>query len=185
LNCARINADLGKISESLNAHLNWDYIIETAIENHISPLIYHNLNRSNSDKIPADAMKKLRGTYKDTLALNILALNKLDLILKALSDANVEVIVLKGAALAETVYQNIAFRPFRDIDLLIHKRDLFRVEAEISKFGYKLRSTICPQKFIHQFGIEFTYYNESDITLDIHWHIVGLPYSKNIDINEF
>jgi len=42
-------------------------------------------------------------------------------LLRSLKDRGVEVIVLKGAALAETVWKNIALRPMADMDLLVDR----------------------------------------------------------------
>jgi hypothetical protein len=181
LNCAKINADLDRIRDSLNANLDWNYILETSIEHRIAPLIYYNLEKVASDKVPADTMKTLRGTYNATLARNILALNQLTSILKALSDANIEVIILKGAALAETIYPNIALRPFCDIDLLIHKEDFPIVEATLSQIGYSLPWDFL-RNFIPQFGNEIHYEKGDEVLLDIHWHIVPFPHSKYMPI---
>src|SRR5262249_37484394 len=50
-------------------------------------------------------------------------------ILVRFSEAGIPVIVLKGAAMAALVYPSPALRPMRDIDLLVHRRDMERVEA--------------------------------------------------------
>jgi len=45
--------------------------------------------------------------------------------------------VLKGAALAELIYQNIALRPMGDVDLLVKGKDIWRVDELLSQLGYE------------------------------------------------
>jgi hypothetical protein len=55
-----------------------------------------------------------------------------------LSAADVPVIPLKGAVLAETVYCERALRPMNDIDLLIREEDLDRAQRGLGGIGYEL-----------------------------------------------
>lgn len=183
LNCAHINADTDKIKDSITPGLDWAYIVETAKDHRIAPLVYNNL-KNISDNVPSDVIKSHKESYKTTLARNILALQELKTILKTFSESNIRVIVLKGAALAETLYPDIALRPFGDIDLLIHKDDLPKIDNNLSQFGYELRKDISPE-FYQKFSIELTYVKDESFALDIHWHIVRLPYSKYVDIEQF
>lgn len=56
-------------------------------------------------------------------------------VLAALRDATLDVIVLKGAALAETVYPDLAVRPMCDIDLLVRKADIERAYRVLVGIG--------------------------------------------------
>src|SRR6185436_20160130 len=58
-------------------------------------------------------------------------------ILQALNRVDVSAIVLKGAALAAGIYQNIATRPMKDLDLLIRKDKLPLAEATLAALGYR------------------------------------------------
>ena len=57
-------------------------------------------------------------------------------LLGACADASLDVIVLKGAALAETVYDSPALRPFGDIDVLVRPEDALRAHGLLSALGY-------------------------------------------------
>jgi len=58
------------------------------------------------------------GLTQHTLARNLLLYHELPRILKVLSP--LPVIVLKGAALAATIYHRIGLRTMGDLDLLVH-----------------------------------------------------------------
>jgi hypothetical protein len=57
-------------------------------------------------------------------------------ILGALRVEGIPVIVLKGAYLAETVYEDRGLRSMRDLDLLVRKCDLSHAEATLFAMGY-------------------------------------------------
>jgi hypothetical protein len=39
--------------------------------------------------------------------------------------------------------------------------------------------------FSPRFGVALHYVKGDDISIDVHWHLIGLPYSRSIDIKEF
>ena len=57
-------------------------------------------------------------------------------LLSACAEAALDIIVLKGAALAETVYPRPSLRPFGDIDILVRPEDAGRAYALLSGLGY-------------------------------------------------
>lgn len=69
-------------------------------------------------------------------------------ILHALAQPGVDVLVLKGAALAHTVYARPGLRPMSDIDLLVRKRDLEQARKILLGLGF--RSTTAPSDFMSQ-----------------------------------
>jgi hypothetical protein len=50
--------------------------------------------------------------------------------------AEIELLVLKGAALAYTVYPQPVLRPMRDIDILVRAADLYRAYALLPEIGF-------------------------------------------------
>ena len=57
-------------------------------------------------------------------------------LLRASAAAGLELIVLKGAALAETVYPRPSLRPYGDIDILVRLEDAPRAGVLLSALGY-------------------------------------------------
>ena len=182
--CARTWVPPERIREVLNPDLDWKYITESAISHRIAPLLYCNLRKVSDELAPPKIMKELRETHTVALAHNILAHRGLSEILGALLDLQIEVIVLKGMAPAEMLYPEPALRPFSDVDLLILEDDRHRVAAELSRLGYKLLYDYRPG-FAQQFGYELCYIKSNSVSLDLHWHVAGLPYSRYIDVARF
>jgi hypothetical protein len=57
-------------------------------------------------------------------------------LLATCASEKIDVLVLKGALLAPTVYPDPALRPMNDIDLLFHPQDLPRVQGMLEGLGY-------------------------------------------------
>lgn len=62
--------------------------------------------------------------------------SELTVVLGKLNEMDVPVVVLKGPVLAQSVYADPALRPYNDIDILIHERDLVRVSKLLLDRGY-------------------------------------------------
>jgi len=69
-------------------------------------------------------------------AQNIVLLDALGRVIQALREAGVAPLVLKGAALAETVYPSISMRPMADVDILVHEKEIDTVKACVTALGY-------------------------------------------------
>jgi hypothetical protein len=179
------------IEEILNNALDWNYIIDCSIKQGISPLFYWNLKKISNDKgVPSETMKVLEKIYYSNLARNMLRYDELSKVLSAFKTAGIDVIVLKGAFLAEQIYKNIGLRPMSDIDLLVKEKDLQKAEIELTKLMYSAPTKIFPTKLHEQFQTAFS--NElqfvhitKKIRIDNHWNIQAPHAPYQVDINKF
>lgn len=191
LSCARTNIDEEELKhighQLVHANLDWDRVAERACQHGIAPLVYYNLQRLGvTSVIPKDAVDELERSYYGNAARNTLLYQELNKVLKALKEIGSEIIVLKGAALAETVYSNRALRPMSDIDLLVRKEDLPRVENHLVAMGYLLHQHPRPKEWLkeHDYHLAFIK-NETtpiEIHCEIHWHIERPSRPFKIDI---
>lgn len=110
----------------------WQPVSALADAERLTPLLYHALK---SAPLPGDVLAHLRTVYYASARVNLLRLQYLERILQAMTAKNIGVIVLKGAALAETVYGNPALRPMADLDLLVRPRDLSAALDALQELG--------------------------------------------------
>ena len=152
----------------------------------ISPLLYRNLFLiEDVTLLPERALKNLRAQYYANIARNMRLYDELNKILGSFKNEGIDVVVLKGAALAEVVYNDISLRGFNDIDILVLKNDLNMAKNVAIAAGYTLENIHSPEAFMEEFGYNLHYIK--DITLEIHWDIarrIGNEQYTNIDINE-
>ena len=114
----------------------WDDVAVTAIVLGLAPLLHWSLADTPSKRIPPIAKAKLSITYKAQAERNAGIAHQLQEILQASAAQNINVMVLKGALLAPTLYPDAALRPMNDIDLLFHPADLAKVGPLLESLGY-------------------------------------------------
>jgi hypothetical protein len=178
-----------KTKEILNDCLNWDDIVKSSMRHGISPLLYQNLSKiDDGEYVPAEVMTKLRILYYKIAARNTLHYYELSKILIAFNDVGIDVIVLKGAFLAETVYKNIGLRPMGDIDILVRREDLQMAKKKMSELGYAFLYDNYPEVFNEQFGCELEYFkkvnnrNLKGVRLELHWEFMPKHACIKIEI---
>ena len=90
--------------------LDWNSFLRKARENGISAVIYSKLKEIKKDfpHIPSFIFKELKKDYFLNATKNSLIFEELAKVLEAFRKARVQVIVLKGAVLAEKMYGNLA-----------------------------------------------------------------------------
>jgi hypothetical protein len=94
--------------------------------------------------VPESVVAQLRQQHFKAAARTEMLLAELEKLLVALGDAGVPVIVLKGAALAEPVYRNVALRPMRDLDLLVPSARIDVADRVLRALGYRADESYRP-----------------------------------------
>ena len=110
-----------------------------------------------------------------TAARNILIYADLGRALRALDAAYVPIIVLKGAALALTVYPSITDRPMGDVDLMIHFQDHDRTRAALEAAGFQVQVD-ARRRFglaATAFVAEMTFRSTSGTLIELHWNLTA------------
>jgi len=105
-------------------------------------------------------------------------------VLKSLAQEGIEVILLKGAALAVELYGNAAFRPMVDLDLLVRPDELPRARRVLDELGYHLSPNPAghPERFDEEFGgeVELRCDDAQDlIVVDLHSHLIAIEWYRH------
>jgi len=186
--------DIDWLIEIQRDKVDWDYFLKKAREEGISPLVSIRLPEivPNRDGIPKYVTDELRKDYYLSATKNTLIFNETENILNVFNEAGLRVIVLKGAALAETAYNNLALRPMSDVDLLVKKEDLFSIDEQLKGIGY-----FPSDRSVDDIDLSSTYLTTLDYrntsanspSFHIHWHFVNssIPnysYIHNIEMED-
>ena len=153
-----------KIRSLPRNNINWDEVVK----DETAPLVWYNLRKIDLDSlIPEEIRRKLKRKYLNNVAQNILLLDELSKVLKILRESSIPVLVLKGAALIESLYPNIGLRRMTDLDLLIHPEDRREVEKRLGELSYSFSMT--------NEGNHTTYLKKRNIPirLEIHWDLIN------------
>ena len=189
LSCARTQIPqdiLDRNKDRISFPLNWKEMLDMALSCDIAPLVYHGLkDLPQRQLIPQPFLDKLKGNYHWNIARNMCLYTELHRILKRFEAGGIQVIVLKGAALAKTVYGDIGLRPMRDIDLLVRRNDLRGSNDCMCEMGYFCvadnLSTEWHRENNHFHIPIYRQPKEQAVPVEIHWHITDNSMGVNID----
>ena len=182
LQCARIKLnedDQDKITKLVNNGLDWNYLSQMGKNHGLAPLLYYHLHRIDLDhQIPQPIMDQLHDIYWSNLARNLLLYDELNRVLKSFEEKEIPVVVVKGLALAELVYKNIALRPMADADLLVQKRSLPEVMKTLFKLGFEIlpeekRITIKYMNELHLVKHQENVKWLASLIINIHWDLTA------------
>ena len=161
----------------------WEALLEEAGRHGLVPLLFHTLKPYYPDpRIPAPIQEKMRRIYYSSAARNMKLYQQLEGIVRKFAREEIPVILLKGAHLAMFVYDNLALRPMIDVDLLVKREDLEKVNLILIDDGYRtVDEDFRPQSKI----ISLESYSKSNwLIVEIHFHLFIYPYFERIDITE-
>lgn len=117
--------------------------------------------------------------------LQVLALERhLMTLSAALEDAGVEMVLLKGSALAQTVYPDASWRPFADLDFLVRAQDFHRACDVLAGRGFHRTLPEPRARFDVRFGKAAELAGPGGLMVDLHRTLVVGPFGLWIDLDE-
>lgn len=155
----------------------WAATVRLAQAERVAPLLYWSCQQAGWPAgIPAEARQELTRQYFATAARNTLLFDELERILAALAEAAIPVIVLKGAALATTLYPSIGLRPMADLDLLVPQADMERaLQIAKEQLGYREpRMDEAPHlNRLVDYHVHLVSGAAQPLVLELHWNLVA------------
>jgi len=162
--------------------LDWNSFLQASRTGGVSPLVYEAVR--GQGLLPAPVEESLRLDYYGVARTNLLRFHRLEEVLRCLADAGIDVILLKGAALAEAVYGNLALRPMGDFDLLVHEEDVNGALHVLTELGYQRPYGEFRPGFIRAFRNQIMMSKAGDAEtrpIEIHWRLLSpLHYQRAI-----
>lgn len=156
-----------------------------AFDNKISAQLYLQLGKL---KVQDDLLRPLKSSYEKIHAKNIKRLQVGIPVLKEMQKRGVEVIILKGNAIAEEIYHDIGYKPMNDIDILIKKEDLETTLKVFSDFqllsAAPLEQDINKQARMSHHAPPF-FNRGMDVFFGTHWDIAAPTRGLKIPVADF
>jgi hypothetical protein len=151
-----------------------DEFLNVCQQEELEGLIYHRLGAPAIRKAwPADLCERLAAAVRLQAACELARCDEIRRVVDALFDQAIEPIVLKGAALAYSVYPSPVSRPRSDTDLLIRADAVDAARIVMADLGYC--ATVHCNELFHQFEVQ----KEDQLgvlhAFDIHWSISTQP----------
>ena len=126
-----------ELASLVEGPLNWEMVARLAEREKLLPILWNALH-NYVGRIPPEMATSLRrrATVADfQMAMTETALRR---VVAQLAAANIRVMLLKGAALATTIYPSFANRPMGDLDILVAPADAQRAWTLMRDAGWRL-----------------------------------------------
>ncbi|MFW6198806.1 MAG: nucleotidyltransferase family protein [Acidobacteriota bacterium] len=135
--CARIDTDPESRERiaRMSAAIDWDRLPDLAEVHGLAPLLYEHLEPMGTFVPRAARQRLLTYRIQHAHAARVRAAVLAE-ILALYRDLEIDVLLLKGAALAHLLYPRPDLRPMRDIDLLVRPVDAERAQAALADIGF-------------------------------------------------
>ena len=158
-----------------------------ADEHHVDLLLLDCARKSGADQAwAADARGRARSAAVDASVMRSIRDRELRRILDVLGSAGVPCLIIKGAALAHTLYRHPHTRRRSDADLLVRVDDADRVTALLELHGYARAAEISGDYATSQMHFDRPDCPDHRYALDIHWRIVNAhAFADAIAFDEF
>lgn len=168
----------------LQEEIEWTYLLSAARSHGVMPLLYWHLNATYPDAVPKTTMDQLREDFRANSRRNLFLTGELLRLLDLFEAQEVPVVPYKGPALAASVYGNLAFRQFSDLDILVHRQDFSRAKELLVSSGYRpeLQLNRAHEALYLQYEREYTFTRDDGaIKVEIHWEMMSRYFSFALD----
>ncbi len=156
----------------------WSELVDLAVKHQVAPLLYSSLSASDGC-IPDDIRDRLRITYlAERMLLEVDSAPAVRQVVDALHSAGIAPVLLKGAALAYSVYPEPVHRSFSDIDLLLPRNQLEPAREILVRSGfYSKGETEASHHLQPMYG------PDSDFGVELHVGIISDPHPYLLDMD--
>ena len=156
--------------------IDWSEVVKFAKTHGLLFFLYKNLKKTCAELVPDEIFTQLKNYYFANSARNLAFCVKLIRIINLFKESNITAVPFKGPVLAETVYGDIGFRSFIDLDILVRREDAVKARDLLIENCFSLIDEIPENQIERYLDCEnfFTLYDKSwKINIDLHWEITG------------
>lgn len=175
------------LTESAN-EIDWDYLYQLARRHSVFPLVYTQLRATAAANVSPSQLAKLKATYHDNAAHNLVLTAELCGILRSFEAAGIEAIPYKGPALALYAYHNLALRRFVDLDILVRRADVLRAKELLVAQGFVCGTqwTRSQETLLMQTQHNLLLSREAGrIVVELHWEVASRLFASSMQTETF
>src|SRR5258705_2858662 len=165
----------------------WEYLFLLARRHAVVPLLYIQLHQHDSDLVPAEFLAQLKQRYQENAARNLVFTAELCRLIDLFAKAGVEAIPYKGPTLSLLAYNDLAFRRFVDLDIIVRKKDVCVARDLLLADGYELAKSLGPRQqqvlLRTQHNLQFTRDNRR-LIVELHWEVASNLFVSSVQADD-
>ena len=127
----------------------WNQTLYEAEHQGLAPLLYKHLNHIGLGPVPKQFKRMLQSLFLRNRNAAGIRNQAMQEILIAYAAAGIQVLLVKGIALANFAYSDPGLRPMRDIDLLVSEDKLFQAQDILHDLGWQVQDHDIPSDYYH------------------------------------
>ena len=138
--CARTSRSpetADRIKALLREGIDWEHLLQAANAHGVAPLLYWHLDAVCPKAVPKNILDHLRDHFRANGLRNLFLTGELLKLLNVFGAHGIPAVPYKGPALADSVYGNLAFRQFIDLDIMVRRHDVPRARELLASLGYR------------------------------------------------
>ena len=168
----------------LRNDLDWGYLTAMAHRHSVIPLLYYHVNAVCPEAVPSQVLSQLRHRNDENTRQSLLLTGELLKLMDLLKAQGIQAIPFKGPTLALRAYGDVALRQFGDLDILVHKGDVFKVKELLAGEGFKPTPelTRTQEAAMLRFDCAYNFGNEKNVLFDVHWNFAAPYFSFEFDV---
>lgn len=126
-----------EVKEIIENGIDWDEVLSYGFKNKVMYYLYDNLVQLGfKSYIPKYLCALMEGACYCNIVKNNEKFAELDKVLQAVNEVGIELLPVKGAYLIDNVYYNRRARVTNDIDALILRKDVSKIDKIMKVLGY-------------------------------------------------
>src|SRR5262245_23133689 len=162
-----------RIKVLLRERIDWGYMIDTAHEHRVLPLLYRTLASIKGLAVPPERLNQLQRLFQLNARRNLFLAGELLQVLDLLAAHHIPVIPYKGPVLATLVYGDLAFRQISDLDVIVPIEEVSRAKELLICRGYRPEREIGLDEILRTEKDLTLLWDERGINFELHWGITS------------
>ena len=182
---ARDIAQRERVRLLLRSDLDWGYLKAMAHRHSLIPLLYYHVNAVCPEAVPSQVLSQLRQRNDENTRQSLLLTGELLKLMDLLKAQGIQAIPFKGPTLALRAYGDVGLRQFGDLDILIHKKDVFKVKELLAGEGFKPTPELTgtQEAALLRFDCAYNFGNDKKVLFDVHWNFAPPYFSFELDVD--
>jgi hypothetical protein len=165
----------GEVAPAADEPIDWTALLTTAEAEGIAPALGFIFKSAPPPGMPPPVSARLQRALVEATARQLILSTELGRLLKAFERDGIAVIPLKGPVLGESLYRHPALRPCTDLDLLVRRDSVIRVDALLHRLGYGRFVDAHSFAFDVEYDRATVYETTSGVRVDLHWALLSDP----------
>jgi len=168
------SGDVDQLRRLAKLDIDWQYLLLTARQHGLIPLLHKHLNKAVSDLLPGKVRTKLKQeSVANTQSILYLVGQaiKVDTLFR---ENGIPTAIFKGPILSQLVYDEMSLRQAGDIDVLIGREHFNRAKELLESLGFQMvpKLTSAQQAAHVAFHCEIQFVRDDWFTVvDLHWDL--------------